>query len=110
MYYDHKYTKTDKINNSSRLEDISLDQWDLEIKVGLTGAFNCCKIFGEDMVSRKGGVILNIASDLSVIAPDQRLYKLEDREKNNQPVKPVSYSVIKHGLIGLTKYVATYWA
>ena len=95
---------------SSRLENFSNMQWDLEIKVGLTGAFNCCKIFGEDMVSRKGGVILNIASDLSVIAPDQRLYKLEDREKNNQPVKPVSYSVIKHGLIGLTKYVATYWA
>ena len=95
---------------SSRLENFSNMQWDLELKVGLTGAFNCCKIFGEDMVSRKGGVILNIASDLSVIAPDQRLYKLEDREKNNQPVKPVSYSVIKHGLIGLTKYVATYWA
>ena len=95
---------------SSRLENFSNIQWDLEIKVGLTGAFNCCKIFGQDMALRKGGVILNIASDLSVIAPDQRLYKLEDREKNNQPVKPVSYSVIKHGLIGLTKYVATYWA
>ena len=95
---------------SSRLENFLNSQWDLEIKVGLTGAFNCCKIFGQKMASRKGGVILNIASDLSVIAPDQRLYKLNNREENNQPVKPVSYSVIKHGLIGLTKYVATYWA
>ena len=102
--------KNDSLIESSRLESFSNDQWDIEIKVGLTGAFNCSKIFGADMASRNSGNIVNIASDLGIIAPDQRLYKKNNRAKNMQPVKPVSYSVIKHGLIGLTKYLSTYWS
>ena len=108
---DPKNTKKDKIQKSSRLEDFSLEQWELELKVGLTGAFNCTKIFGSDMAKRKkGGVILNVSSDLSVIAPNQELYRKDDLKENEQSVKPVTYSVIKTGLVGLTKYVATYWA
>ena len=78
--------------------------------MGLTGAFLCSKIFGNYFAQNGGGVILNIASDLSVISPDQRLY-LKDKkiEKKNQPVKPVTYSVIKSALVGLTKYLSTYW-
>ena len=52
--------------------------------------------------TQKGGVILNIASDLSVVAPNHSIYK-------KGVYKPVMYSVVKHGLIGLTKYLATYW-
>ena len=57
-----------------------------------------------------GGIILNIASDLSVIAPNQNLYKKKNVSEHLQPVKPVTYSVIKTGLIGLTRYLASYWA
>ena len=56
-----------------------------------------------------GGCILNIASDLSVTAPNQRLYKKEGLSNKKHPLKNVTYSVIKSGLIGLTWYLATYW-
>ena len=96
---------------TTRLEKFSLDRWNLQVSVGLTGAFLCSKIFGTSMASDgKGGVILNIASDLSVIAPDQNLYRQEGLADDLQAVKPVTYSVIKTGLVGLTRYLSSYWA
>jgi len=102
--------KENSKTNFSRLENFPIDQWNLEMAVGLTGAMLCSKVFGYEMVKKRKGVILNISSDLGIIAPDQKIYKKEGLPEHEQPVKPVTYSVIKHGLIGLTKYLATYWA
>ena len=105
-----KVNANDTTGETSRLEDFDLNQWNLEMNVGLTGAFLCSQVFGQAMANKNsGGVILNIASDLSVISPDQRLYKKDGVDSDLQTVKPVTYSVIKSGLIGLTKYLATYW-
>ena len=108
---DAKVTAQPGVANGSRLEAFTLEQWNIEVAVGLTGAMLLSQTFGDRMAKKGGGVILNIASDLSVIAPDQRLYRLDRAAREDeQPVKPVTYSAIKHGLVGLTKYLATYWA
>ena len=100
---------SDGLVDGSRLEAFSLARWNQELAVGLTGAFLCSRSFGRRMAASEGGVILNVASDLSILAPDQRLYQREDLPPESQPVKPVTYSVVKSALVGLTRYLATYW-
>jgi NAD(P)-dependent dehydrogenase (short-subunit alcohol dehydrogenase family) len=81
----------------------SSEMWDKEMDVSLKGSFLMIKYFGEEMIKRKKGSIINIGSDLSVIAPNQKIY----RKSYKNYIKPVTYSVIKHGMLGLTKYFAS---
>ena len=82
--------------------------WDKVMNVNLKPMFLMSKYSIPEMINTgNGGVIINISSDLGLIAPDNRIYNPSKKLIN---VKPVSYSVIKHGIIGLTKYLATYWA
>lgn len=83
----------------------NLVSWSNDINIGLTSIMLVCKHL-TPLIDKKGGSIVNLSSDLSVISPDHRLYN-----KNKiLGSKPISYSVIKHGLIGLTKYLSTYLA
>ena len=97
--------------NFSRLENFNLDVWKNDLNIGLLGSFLCIKYYGFQISKNpNGGSVINVSSDLGVIAPNQNLYKKDGIVDELQSVKPVTYSVIKHGINGLTKYVSTYWA
>ena len=105
-----KIEDTDEIN-FSRLENFNVNVWQNDLNIGLLGSFLCIKYYGFEISKNiEGGSIINVSSDLGVIAPNQNLYKKDGVSKDLQSVKPVTYSVIKHGINGLTKYVSTYWA
>jgi len=88
--------------NFGALEDFPVTTWDKDLSVGLTGALICTQVFGSQMVKQKQGSIINIGSIYGIhMGPHQSFYEIP---------KPVSYNVVKAGLLGLTKYTATYWA
>jgi NAD(P)-dependent dehydrogenase (short-subunit alcohol dehydrogenase family) len=90
-------------NNKKQSINTKSDNWDLELVVGLKSSYLLIELFSQNMIKKKSGVIINIASDLSVIAPNQSIYK----KSYPNFIKPPTYSIIKHGLIGLTKYYAS---
>lgn len=105
-----KVEDSSAITGWMRFENLELAVWEKDLAVGLTGSFLCSQIFGTAMARNGGGVIVNICSDLSLIAPDQRIYRVSGLPESEQPVKSVTYSVVKTALVGLTRYLAAYWA
>lgn len=91
-------------------EEYDVSLWEKALRVSLTGAFLCSQIIGKQMKVQKGGVILNIASDVGVISPDHRIYQPAADYPGTAFNTPLSYAVAKAGLISLTRYLATYWA
>ena len=87
-------------NKKNNFENISLDEWNKEINIGLTGALIVTQAVVNKMIKQRYGNIINISSDLGIIAPNQKIY--------GSSKKPITYSVIKHGIIGFSKYLSTY--
>ncbi|MED5040779.1 SDR family oxidoreductase [Geobacillus stearothermophilus] len=91
-------------------EDYDLNQWKEIMDTNLTSMFLVAKEVGKVMKKqRKGGSIIQTSSIYGILAPDQRIYEGSfylGRKINT----PAIYSASKAGVIGLTKYLATYWA
>lgn len=89
--------------NYGKFQDYSSNDLEEVIRVNVIGLINCCQVVGPIMARNNYGSIINIGSIYGINSPDQRIYE-EGFEK------PISYSASKAALLGITKYLATYWA
>ena len=103
---DPKFDPEHSGQHNNAFENYPLDAWRTAVDVNLTGLFLCAREASVQMLKQKSGVIINICSMYGLVGPDQRLY-----EKPGQPpqYKPVYYSVTKAGVLGLTRYLSTYF-
>jgi 2-deoxy-D-gluconate 3-dehydrogenase len=104
---DPKFESTSQHSHNGSLEDYPLELWQQALDVNLTGMFLCCQAVGRVLREQGKGSIINLCSTYGLAGPDQRIY-----ERTGEPArfKPVFYSVTKAGVLGLTRYIATYYA
>ncbi len=104
---DPKFDPANSSQHNGTFEDFPVDMWRSALDVNLTGMFLCCQAAARQMVIQGEGSIINICSTYGLAGPDQRIYIKEGQPRR---VKPVYYSVTKAGVLGLTRYLATYYA
>jgi NAD(P)-dependent dehydrogenase (short-subunit alcohol dehydrogenase family) len=105
---DPKFDPAHAGENLDSFENFPLEQWHHCVAVNLTGMFLCAQAVSRPMLARGGGVIVNVSSIYGLVGPDQRIYQTPGL---TAPVyKPVIYSVTKSAVLGLTRYLATYWS
>jgi NAD(P)-dependent dehydrogenase (short-subunit alcohol dehydrogenase family) len=106
---DPKFDANHAAGHVDAFEDYPLELWDRGLAVNLTGMFLCAQAVSRPMLAQKNGVIVNISSTYGLVGPDQRLYDTDDPMLPKR-FKPVVYSVTKSAVLGLTRYLSTYWA
>ena len=104
---DPKFDTQDAVVHSAAFEDYPLEHWQRSLEVNITGMFLCAQAVAKPMLKAGRGVMVNISSTYGLVGPDQRLYQRPDQP---QQFKPVDYSVTKAAALGLTRYLATYFA
>jgi NAD(P)-dependent dehydrogenase (short-subunit alcohol dehydrogenase family) len=104
---DPKFDDSHQGKHSNNFEDYPLSAWKQALEVNLTGMFLCCQAAARQMLTQKQGVIINICSIYGMVGPDQRIYQSPGKAVQ---YKPAYYSVTKAGVLGLTRYLATYFA
>jgi NAD(P)-dependent dehydrogenase (short-subunit alcohol dehydrogenase family) len=92
------------------LEEYDLDQWNQIMDINIGGMFLVAKYVGRVMVEQqKGGSIIQTSSIYGIMGPDNRIYE-GSYYLEHQINTPAVYTASKAAIVGLTKYLATYWA
>jgi NAD(P)-dependent dehydrogenase (short-subunit alcohol dehydrogenase family) len=91
-------------------EDYTIETWREVMDVNIDGMFLMAQAVGKRMLEQgRGGSIIQTASIYGVVAPDQRIYE-GSHYLGGAINTPAVYSASKAAVIGLTRYLATYWA
>jgi len=111
ILHNNAATKTEKIEKMfDSVEDFDMEEWDKIFKVNIDGMFVMARNVARQMIDQDiAGSIIQTSSIYGHMSPDQRIYKGSEYmgvEINS----PAVYSASKAGVIGLTKYLSTYWA
>jgi len=103
---DPKFDREHSDRPAGAFEDFPLEAWNAALAVNLTGSFLCAQAAAPVMLEQGRGSIINLCSTYGLVGPDQRIY---ERPGEAPRFKPVYYSVTKAGILGLTRYLATYY-
>lgn len=91
-------------------EEYKLEQWDEIMRVNIGGMFLVAKQVGKIMIKQNvGGSIIQTSSIYGIVGPDNRIYE-GSYYLEKQINTPAVYAASKSAVLGLTKYLATYWA
>jgi NAD(P)-dependent dehydrogenase (short-subunit alcohol dehydrogenase family) len=110
ILHNNAATKTDNLAGFfAPFEDYTIETWREIMGVNIDGMFLMAQAVGKQMVAQgRGGSIIQTSSVYGVVAPDQRIY--EGSHYLGRAINtPAVYSASKAAVIGLTRYLASYW-
>jgi len=82
---------------------VTEEQWIKAMEINSSGFFMSSKIFGEQMIKQRSGVMVNISSIYGVVGPNFNIYEGTDM------TSPANYAFAKGGMINFTRYAASYY-
>lgn len=104
---DPKFDEEHAGEHTNQFEEFPFSAWEEALSVNVSGMFLCAQAVVPVLREAGRGVIINVSSTYGLVGPDQRLYQ---REGESPQYKPVTYTVSKAAVLGLTRYLATYLA